>query len=483
MKKSTECHSQSGIRVKTFGAAGGVTGSCYQVDMGNNGRLLLDCGLFQGRHEERSEEGERWNFSPVDNYAHGVNQILISHTHIDHTGRIPMVYKSGLTPRVLTTCTTADFLPTMLDNSAEIQEKENPQNRLYSQYDVNKTLRFVEGIVPFTRIPVGEKHSGVSAEFLTNGHVMGSASIFVRTPDGNILYTGDIGKPEQSLCGGYTEFADHFPNDPVHVLVTESTNADRDPFTFEQKQANLIGTIKEAWNKGGNPVLPILSFHRLQEIIEMLHNSLGTLLPSDTKIYVDAPLGVELLNVFKSLDPNQYSTRYGDDPNYYKTDAESLDRFSLPNVTFLFSQWDSINADIDLADNLDNVIVLASGGMGEHGRALNYIKGEFGQNPENTVIFTCFQVDGTQGAAMVHAKNINGKRMNGASIVKVEGFTSHASRGEIVDFLYRFNLEELKCVIIGHGRDPARQELARMLRARGYTANIVLPSFGQVIEV
>jgi metallo-beta-lactamase family protein len=485
----------SNAAIESFGASGGlVTGSCHRLTI-KNSSVSIDYGMFQGRKEERNEKGVRNNFAPVESMAHGVTDVLLTHLHIDHSGNLPKIYKAGFRPRILTTEITAHFLETMLVNSAEIQSREDKDNRIYEMNDVRNTLRCLKTVNPFTEIQVGQKHSRITAEFLPNGHVMGAASILVRSrEDGkkqNILFTGDMGKAEQSLCGGYKEHTMYYPDDSINTLVIESTNFLRKPISFDEKVANLFNEIRDVWKKGGNPILPVLSFHRFPEILEILHNNGKELDPGGYfQIIIDAPLGMKLLRDIRRLSPDQLSRRYGNDANFYKTDKESISRFDSMNARIIESHEDSVRADSEFADYRGKVIILASGGMGEAGRSLNYIRGSFCDNPKNEVIFTCFQVDGTRGEKMVHEETIPNGNKKGASVKKIEGFTSHISGPEeTFNFLKRFNLNNLHTIIINHGKNDARVAMANEFRLRQEVngeykeAKVVLPKLNQKVEL
>lgn len=476
----------NGIDLTTFGASGGmVTGSCERLDI-KNSSILVDYGLFQGKNDERSEKGERRNFTPTREIAKNVRDIMITHPHIDHTGRLPKAYRDGFTPRLLATEVTATFMEPLLFNSAKIQSNENKENRLYEAKDVEKALRYLKIVEPFNEVSIGQDHSKITAEFLPNGHVMGATSILIRSrEDGkkqNILFTGDMGKPNQSLSGGYLDQVDKYPLDQINTLIVESTNFLNEPISFKEKENNLLKEIEKTWEGGGTPILPVLSFHRFQEIVEMLKNNQGGRIPSNCQIILDAPLGVSLLGVFESLEPEELTRQYGDNANYYKTLQQSMDRFALNNVITVNEHKTSLQ--IAGSEFQKKTIIIAGGGMGEHGRIVNYLHGDFCKNPKNKVIFTCFQVDGTKGSMLEHSKNVPTGNKQGARVVKIEGFTSHISGPkETFDFLERFNLSKLGTVIINHGKDAARVAMANEFRERGYQARVILPKFNQKVEI
>lgn len=485
--KNNEARATSTI--ECLGGCGGlVTGSCNRIQS-RDAIVLVDLGMFQGVNEERSKDGVRRNFIPSSSIARGVTDILDSHAHIDHSGLIPKIYKDGHTPTIRADKVTAKFMERMLKNSADIQNKKNPQNRLYGHEDVEKTFRYLEVADLFEEIEIGHRHSRLTAEFIPNGHIIGSNSILVRNTNKdverqNILFTGDMGKPTQSLCGGYLEQVSHFPTDPINVLVVESTSFTKEPISFQEKETTFLNEITNTWQNGGNPIIPVLSLHRSQEIIEILHHHQGGLIPNDCHIFIDAPLAMELMEDFKELGPEYLSPRYGDDPIFYKTPEESMARFDLKNVTIIESHKQSIANDIAMANYRGKAIIIASGGMGEHGRAVNYLKGSFCQNPNNAILFTCYQVPGTAGAEITRHKNIKTGLRDGARVVNIRGFTSHISgEEETFGFLKRFNLDNLDTVIINHGKDTSRQAMAEAFKRRGFDGRIILPNIGDKIAI
>jgi len=476
---------ESGIsrgEIISYGATGGiVTGSCNRANI-KDSSIVVDYGMFQ-------KDGEKNNFVPAQEILKGSTDLLFTHVHLDHIGLAPKIVGEGLDIRILVTENTAAFMDTVLYNSADIQREKPHKNRLYSPSNVQKMFQHMEVAPIFEPIPIGEKRDNITAEFLPNGHVVGSSSIFIRNEDKkynehNILFTGDIGKPNQSICGGYLDYADRYPIDPVNILVTESTNFNREPVSFKEKETNFLNAINYVWENGGNPLLPVLSFHRLPEILEILHHNQGGRIPNDCQIFIDAPLGVSLLDKLEDFRPDQLSERYGDNPNFYKTEKESLDRFVTANTTIINSHDESVNNSNLLTNYRGKAIIIASGGMGEHGRSINYLKGSFCRNPKNTVIFTCYQVEGTPGYKLVNQKRILNGSVAGAQVFQIDGFTSHISGPqETFDFLYRFNLDELHTVIINHGQDSARLAMAEEFKRRGVGKNIILPSLNQRISL
>ncbi|MFA5749722.1 MAG: MBL fold metallo-hydrolase [Candidatus Shapirobacteria bacterium] len=497
--------SRGSTLIKPYGAAGGiVTGSFYLLET-KNSKILIDGGMFQGHNDERSERGERRNLTPLLGVERGLNNIVVTHAHVDHTGRIPKIYKDGFKPNLLATEVTVAFMKPLLLNSAEIQQsKYYSGDKIYEMNDVHTTFRHMRGVKPFKQTQVGQNNSNMTVEFEINGHVEGSSSILIRDPDNhrNTLFTGDMGKPIQSLCGGYLDFVDNYPNDPINTLIIDSTNYEKEPVPFEEKKEKLLNTIRKVWDGGGNPVFPVLSWHRLQEIIEMFHNGQENgNIPMNCEIIIDSPLGMEITDVFRELGPDYLSPRYGNDPNFYKTPESSISRFDLKNLTIIKTHDDSKLNDKKMACCNKKAIILAGGGMADHGRVVNYLKGDFCKNPKNAVIFTCFQVDSTRGANMLYRekqkkdRELENEQLNnkfskkhkkeksvGAQVFQIDGFTSHASGpGEVNGYLDRYNLLYLDTIIICHGRESSRQKMAFDFEIKFPKVRIIRPNLYESI--
>ena len=470
--------------LESFGGTGGfVTGSCHRV-VAKDSVFLVDCGIYQGKFEERSARGERRNFEPTIDYANKVSHILVGHAHADHIARIPMIYKS-FSPKTLATEATAAFMEPMLQNSAEIQLQEHPSNRLYESWDVDRALRSIKVVKPFEKVPIGQEHSDISAEFVLNGHVPGASSIIARGKEKTVLFTSDMGKPEQTLCGGYKDYVKHYPKDPIDVLVVESTSFEREPVSIEEARTQLKESIKESWERGGNPILPALSFHRAQTLMEDLHYMQKTgEIPKDCYIFIDAPLAMKVTETFKKLGPEHLTKNYGDEENYYNEES-SMARFDIEGVSIIDSHKDSQYNDRLIAKYPGKTIGIVSGGMGDKGRFINYKTGEFCRNEKNTVILTCFQVPGTAGSYLVKDRNVMYGKKVGAKVIQIQGFTSHISGPEqTFELLESYDIKtRLSKVIITHGKDSARHAMATEFKRRGYSAEIVLSKVRQVIEI
>ena len=482
MKKNRHLETEGQISISSRGGVGEcVTGSAHLLKLPGFGKLLVDCGLHQGRDGRYTFSGQDRNFLNMRDWLYGVRDVVLTHSHIDHSGNLPKLIKSGIEPRIWLTRVAAVFTEILLRNSAEIQDGLHASERLYDEGHVDQTVdRFVP--VDYDKdFDLGSKGIPVVGRIIPNGHVPGSGAAMLRYKGEVFLFSGDIGRPYQQLGGGYEESTIKYPDRPINTLIVDSTNVEASPVTFEEKKEGLLDLLNQTWKDGGNPLLPVLSFDRAQAVLEMLKHFQSTgQIPKDVKIYLDAPLAVEILDKYVDLYDVILTTRFGADLNYYQSNTSSRSRFWLDNMTVVDSHKDSLAFDKELAKTKEKVIIVAGGGMGV-GRSMNYLWGDFGANPKNMVGLTCYQVRGTPGERLMDRGIVGNERDAGAKVVKLEGWTSHAMGfEEWFGFLEKFNLSELDTVLVGHGSDSAKKFAADRLKEKGIGARLIIPEIGQV---
>lgn len=472
--------------IRSYGGNGGlVTGSCHIYERGDN-KIGIDYGKHQGKYEEMSENGRIRDLEHISEICRGTSDFLITHAHIDHIGLLPLVLKNGFSPNIYATEETFEFMKIMLQNSAEIQAKDKNQIPMYTMGDVDKTLRRIKKVEYFEEIGIGNRNSKIMAQFLPNGHINGSSSILVK--DGstkkNTLFTGDIGRPNQLLCGGYDEYSSKFPDCKIHTILTESTCFEKEPVSFNERVTNIFNATIETTQRGGVSVMPLIA-GRMAPVMEIFHNAQeyeGKFLDYD--FYMDAPLPRKVLKVHQDLGPNFMSNRYGDDPYFYKTRESSINRFDLKNLHIIESHEQSKLLVKELANSSKKAIVFASGGMCTRGRSVNYRSGEFNQNPNNSFILTCHQVSGTRGAEMINESKNKKEEGKTAEVIVADGNSSHATGYEIIDYLKKYNLNSLENFIPAHGQDSARKALAIAVQKEDFSqyTTISLPKIRQAVK-
>lgn len=482
MRRSAEFGEE--FSIQSLGAVGDlVTGSLHKLRHGES-TIIVDAGLFQGKYEVFLPNGNSRNSEKLKGLK-TVDTILLTHAHLDHIGRLPLLYTQEKKPKIITTIMTQTLIPTMLHDAAKIQKQGD---KLYNSEDVNRVIKHVKAVDFGKDVKIGNKHDHLGANFIYNGHIPGSASILIQKEGvrGGILFSGDIGREINPICGGWGELAEAKPSDvPVKALWVESTSFDRHSVSFDEKYGLLIGNINQILNRGGSVVLPILSLQRNQEITEMIARAQDRGdIPQDCKIYKDAPLAQKFEELYIDKAELFMTNRFGNDENFYKTLEESQSRFNLKNSLIVLNNKESVKLANMLGMSNQKSIILTGGGMCGFGRVRNYIDGAFGENRNNGVILTCYQVEGTEGREIVEQGRLsNAQNQSGATVIQLDVFSGHVSgESDTFKFLERFNLNELEIVGIIHGSSDNRRRMAEAIKSRGYPARVVLPDIGEVIE-
>lgn len=455
----------------SYGAVQGfITGSCHVVDYPrNNNRIAFDLGGFQGRNEEIDPDtGRSRNYGEIG-YFQGITDVIVSHTHFDHIGRLMQPQIEGFFPRILTVRGSKKILEVNFDDTIKIESRN--KRPFYKIMDKERTLRQIREVDIFEEIPIGHKHSELTAEFIPNGHVFGSCSILVRDYQKggkNILYTGDLGKKDQLICGGYRRFASSFPTDPVDVLVMESTCFRNEPVPFEKRKSDFYTKVNEVLDRGGISVITGLSYHRMHELFEISHNGQKNGFLSDCLVVIDAPLTMKFDDLFRGDLSDDLTNQYGDDLNFYKDLKEKSERFDLNNVRVITKNDDSKNMVEFLNNYKGRAVVFASGGMLEKGRVRNYLdNSKFCQNPRNAFILTCFQAPGTAGERLIKTRS---QTTDLAQIIVSRGNTSHASGPEEMmnAVLKNYNIKDGAKIVLVHGSTISQTLMSDEFFARGF---------------
>lgn len=474
------------VSITSFGAAGGsVTGSCHLFESGDSG-VVIDMGIFQGRNDLAKMKRKKARGSDIlERISQDNPPVLLTHSHIDHIGYLPVYCRQGHTPIVYGTKETIELMEANLSRSARAQRKYAFKNSFfYELEDVKKILDHVQIVEPFEEIPI-TKDKKISATFCLNGHTLDGSSILLkdRSSGKNILFTGDVGRPIQLLSGGYNRFSGRFPQDPIDVLVTESTCFPDTPIPFKDRISMFQNEINAAFQRGNCILMPCIQ-HRYMENLEIINNSQkeGTI-PRDITFYRDGPALADIDSIYKRYKPDYFTTRYGDEPNYYKLE-DHKNRFWLDNLKTILWHDQSLSFFQDIVKRGKKTIIFTSGGMGEDGRTINYLKNGYTNSPERTVIFSCFQVEGTVGEKLL--KQQHDPKYRGAKVVKLEGGSSHATGAdEIFGYHQRFNLTDLRKIVIVHGSDESRKLMESGLKKTVYGeyAEVILPDIDQRVSL
>jgi metallo-beta-lactamase family protein len=450
------------LEIEFYGAAREVTGSCHILRV-NGKTVLLDCGMFQGK---RSDAEQKNKTLPVP--ISEIDSVVLSHAHIDHSGRLPYLVAEGYSKTIWATAATRDLCAVMLTDSAYIQEKDAEflakRKRefvppLYGTRHVIRTMELMVGL-PYNKsfdvVP------GVRATYVDAGHILGSASVVLDCADRaaggqarRLVFSGDVGR------SGLAIIRDPVPPVGAHRLIMESTYGDRDHESVDGARARLAEVVRQTASRGGRILIPAFAVGRTQEIIYNLHSLIRESAIPAIPIYVDSPLAVDATTVFEmhpeTFDPTE---------NMVKK-VKELFEFPLLHYTR------NVDESKALSRMHGPMVVIAASGMAEAGRILHHLA-QGASDPRNTILIVGFQAQHTLGRRIVEKAPI--LRIFGdeiplrAAVEVINGYSAHADRTELgvwVDAV-RTGSPELSGVHLVHGEPPAQDALKTTLTARGY---------------
>lgn len=460
------------MKIKFLGATDTVTGSCHLITAGGH-KFLLDCGMFQGNDEIDRLNHEDFGFNPEE-----IEFVLLSHAHIDHSGRLPLLAKRGFKGRIYCTDATADLLEIMLRDSAFIQEKEtewtNRKNQragrplvepLYTMADAEAALRLVTPVLYDQLI---EPVEGISVVFNDAGHILGSAiiEIFVTEEDGvsKLVYSGDLGVRNRPIL-----------RDPKIIkkadyVIMETTYGNRVHEKNSDSIEKLVEIVLRTIRRGGNVIIPSFAVGRTQELIYQFnrfyeeHSAIQKEL-ADVMVYIDSPMATSATEVFRrNAQVFDEETR-----NYILKGDHPLD---FKNLRFTRSVEESVALNTDPRPK----VIISSSGMCEAGRIKHHLKHNL-WNPRSSIVFVGYQAVGTLGRSLVDGSKkvtIFGEKIQvEAEIYNLEGFSGHADRDGLLDWLSGFRKRPCKVFLV-HGEDEAKEAFAKTAKeALGYDCTIV----------
>jgi metallo-beta-lactamase family protein len=454
------------MEIEFYGAAREVTGSCHILRV--NGKVvILDCGMFQGR---RSESAEKNKTLPVP--VGGIDAVVLSHAHIDHSGRLPYLVREGYSKTIFATAATRDLCAVMLADSAHIQESDArhlAKNQkgfvepLYTMRDAVRTQELIIGI-PYNK--TFDVMPGVRCTYVDAGHILGSASVLLDiTENGKtkrLVFSGDIGRPGLSII-----------RDPVvpsgaDVVIMESTYGNRNHETVVDARAQLAAVVRDTAARGGRILIPSFAVGRTQELLYNLNGlSREGAIPA-IPIYVDSPLATDTTTVFE-MHPEVF-----DHTEDLVNKAKDL--FQFPQVHFTRSVEES--KALNTAQG--PMVIIAASGMVEAGRILHHLVRGAG-DPKNTILFVGYQAEGTLGRrieARPPTVRIYGDDVPLRADVKIiDGYSAHADQVELTAWIdgVKATSPRLGEVFLVHGEADVQDIFKTALTAKGYSVECPEP--------
>lgn len=448
------------MKITFIGATHEVTGSCTLVEVAGK-KFLVDCGMEQGPDIYENRE---LTVSPAD-----IDFVFLTHAHIDHSGKLPLLVKNGFHGKIYSTDATRKLCAVMLSDSAHIQMSDAEwKNRratrsgsaeyepLYTQKDVDSTMALFE---PFGYGMEFFISDGIVASFFDSGHLLGSSSIKFRLTEGKhdctVIFSGDIGNSERPLL------RDPQMPDEADVVIIESTYGDR---THDKKRPDyeqkLIQLITETFDKGGNLVIPSFAVGRTQELLYMLRGiKERKAVNYDFPVYLDSPLAIEATKIYASPDMQEY----------YDDETLALLGRDINPITF-DGLHVSVTTEESKAINFDPTpkVIIASSGMCEAGRIRHHLKYNLWR-PECTVLFIGYQVEGTLGRRLLDGEkfvNLFGEDVKvAARIDKLDGISAHADKDGLLAWLGAMEKRPRR-VYVNHGDDTACEVLSKAINAK-----------------
>jgi len=452
------------------GAARQVTGSCHLLECAGR-RVLIDCGLFQGNESVERGNAGTFGFDPAS-----IDFLLLTHAHLDHCGRIPLLVKRGFRGEIIATAATCELARLVLSDAASLQEEDaRLRSRrlrrggvadalpLYTLEDAFRAMDFFGRRAEY-RVDI-DLAPGLRARFIDAGHMLGSASIVVEAGKGasrrRIVFSGDIGNPGRPLL------RDADPPPPADHVVMEATYGDRDHRSVTASVDELIGAVADTLDRGGNVVIPTFALERAQEILFHLADAMHEgKLPRHLPVFLDSPMAISATEIFR---------RHPDclaDPARARL-AGGGDLFALPGMRFTRDVSDSMA--INRIDG--GAVILAGSGMCTGGRVRHHLKHNLWRK-EAGIVFVGYAVEGTPARRIIdgadHVKLFGEDIGVRAKIWTINGFSAHAGQRDLLGWLGHVGTP--RKVLLVHG-EPARgmSALAARLAERGVSCETPAP--------
>ena len=466
------------MKIKFLGAAREVTGSKHLITTDSGKKLLLDCGMFQGKGLETDGMNRDLGFEPET-----IDHIILTHAHIDHSGLIPYMFKRGFHGSVVCTNATRDLCSIMLSDSGFIQEHDtytfNKRRTkkglplvtpIYTQQDAVASMNLFIGVPSDMNFRIDEN---TKVRFTSTGHMLGSGvanlQIIEKGQIKRIAYTGDIGRPVDPIL------APPVPFPQADILITESTYGDRlheDNIAAEEELLKIL--VNTCVNKSGKLIIPAFSVGRTQEIVFALNNFFNAGKLPRIDVFVDSPLAVNATTVFK-MHAECFNSAFA---KVLETDE---DPFGFAGLSYITKVEDSKK----LNDHKQPCIIISASGMAEAGRVKHHLANNI-SNPANTVLFVGYCAPATLGARImsgVPEVSIHGTVYPvKAEIKKIESFSGHGDYKEMISFLTCQEKSALEKTFIVHGEYETQKKYVAELQKEGFR-NIEIPDKKQEFVV
>jgi metallo-beta-lactamase family protein len=463
------------MKITFCGAAETTTGSQHLIEI-NGSRILLDCGLYQGRRDEANDRNRHFPFDPAS-----LDAVILSHAHIDHSGNLPSLTSNGFKGNIYSTFATRDLCQIMLADAARIQagdlkwlnkhrakEGKPDLEPLYTEIEAEECVRQFVTIGYERSIPVAD---GVTLTFIDAGHILGSAQVVLDLVENGhrkrLLFSGDVGRGNNELLRNPA-----VPED-VDYLIMESTYGNREHELPTQANHLLSDILVRALDKRGKVIIPSFAVERTQQLIFVLHQLFEQGAIPDVPIYVDSPLAVGATEIFR-LHPECFNEEV------YRFLFEKRDPFGFENLTLIRK----VNDSKALNDLHEPAIIISASGMCEAGRVLHHLRNNI-EDPKNTVLFVGYCAEHTLGAKIRGGQKevpILGDNFKvRADIQILDSFSGHADRSELLHYFDTMGGKKERVFLV-HGEKEQSLALCETLCDR-HDGQITVPAWKSTVEI
>lgn len=467
------------MHVQFWGAARTVTGSMHLVEVGSK-RILLDCGLYQGRRKEAFHRNRDFPFDGKE-----IDAVVLSHAHIDHSGNLPTLVRSGFRGPIYSTSATRDLATYLLLDSAKIQtsdlkyvnkrrarESKKPLEPLYEQHDAVKAISLFHTVDYDQRFNVVD---GVACQFRVAGHMLGAASMELDLTEGStkrrLVFSGDIGRP------GVPILRDPEPGQGADYVIMEATYGDRNHPAGSDDRNELLRITKQTFEQGGKLLMPAFSVGRTQQIVYHLNNLKEEGLLPEIKVFVDSPLAINATDVFRG-----HVECFDEDMIERILTEDDQDPLNFGDLYYVRSSKHSRQL-----NELDEpCVIISASGMCEGGRIVHHLKHNI-SNSNNTILFCGYQAPNTLGRKIVdgarYVKIFGHEYEVKAKIVRLEGSSGHADQDGLLEWAEEVHkLGNVKNCALVHCDFDAAEALQEKMAEKGMN-HVMIPGRQNIMRM
>jgi metallo-beta-lactamase family protein len=463
------------MKISFHGADQGVTGSCHLVSCAGK-QILIDCGLYQGGRELEEENHKDFGFDPAK-----IDYVLLTHAHLDHCGRLPLLAKRGFKGEIITTAASRELARLVMVDSAHLQEEEvkhrehrskhhgkhkQTEAPLYSILDAFLALDYFGRVARYDQ-PV-QLAPGIRATFIDAGHILGSASVFLELEEEgqkrSVLFSGDLGNSGRPLLRD--------PSPPPHadIVVMETTYGDRLHKPFQPSVEEFYTAITDTFKRGGNVVIPTFALERAQELLFFLREGVEkNLLPHSIQVFLDSPMAISATEIFQ-----RHTDCYDEETD--KLFRDGRDPFYLKGLHFTRDTTDSIA----INHIAGGAVIMAGSGMCTGGRIRHHLQNNISRE-ECSIVFVGFAATATLARHIIDGEKevrIYGEKLPvRAKIYTINGFSAHADQAELL--AWHKKIGNPKRTFLVHGEQETMRQFAGKLEG----TEVMMPALNEIFTL